>query len=99
MMLQVLVIDVVEVRPGRHFDDGDAAWTEDSRHLAYGFSIVVDVLEHVEQNDCVNTGGWKRTTHQVELEERYSGLLVCQPFERLLHEVRTDERCRRPLRA
>lgn len=60
-MMQVLVVDVVQVRPGWYFHNGDAARLQNPRDLVYRRAVFLDVLEDIQHHDSIHAGGRQRT--------------------------------------
>jgi hypothetical protein len=70
MVHQMLIVNIVQMRTGRHFDVGDAAWAQDPVNLPKRFFISIDMLKHVEESDSINTVVRQRTFAEIELQNR-----------------------------
>ena len=88
---QVLVVDVVQVRPRRHFEVGDAARFEHAKNMTERRRVVVNVLQHIQRRDRFDRRVRQRTFAEIKLQQRHARQTPRQRLQGRGDEIRANQ--------
>jgi hypothetical protein len=66
-------------QPGRNLDMPQTAGLQKPSHLAKGPLMVLDMLEHVKRDDCIECAGGQGIVGDIDLQQRRARQLLMKP--------------------